>query len=108
MFRMGFLEVSTSDFRARNLRRDGQYRDSAALTVVEAVDQVHVSRPAASGAYGQFAGEMCLCTGGECAGFFIAHADPFDVVASANRIGDAIQRIAWNTVNSFNTRSDQD
>src|SRR5580692_12627768 len=95
LYRIRLLKISTSDFSARNLRCDGQNRDAAALAIVKAIDQMHVSRPAASGAYRQFASEMSLRTGREGGCLLIACADPLDVLASANRICDAIERIAW-------------
>src|SRR5580698_701191 len=101
LLRIRLLKISTPDFCARNLRRDGQYGDAAALAIVKTVDQVHVSRPTASGAYGQFAGEMRLRAGGKCASLLMAHANPFDVVAGTNRVGDAIQRIAGDSVDSL-------
>jgi len=42
LFRVGLLKVSTPDFAARNLRGDRQNGNAAAMTVVEAVDQVQV------------------------------------------------------------------
>src|SRR5580658_10667866 len=93
LFRIGLLKISTPDFSAWNLRRDGQNGDATALAIVKAIDQVHVSRPAASGAYRQLAREMRLCAGRERCCLFMAHANPLDVFASAKRIRDAIERI---------------
>jgi hypothetical protein len=47
-----FLKVVTPELAARNLRSDGQDRDAAAMAVVEPVDEVHVTRAAASRADG--------------------------------------------------------
>jgi hypothetical protein len=105
---MGLLKISTPDFGARNLRRDGQNGDAAALAIVKAVDQMHISGPAASGAYSQFASEMRLCARRERRCLLIARANPSDLVAGANRIRDAIERIAWDAVNSLDARSQQD
>jgi hypothetical protein len=90
------------------LRRDGQNGDAAALAIVKAIDQVHVSRPAASGAHRQFASEMRFCAGREGGCLFMAHANPLDVLAGANRIRDAIERIARDSINSLNVGSHQD
>jgi hypothetical protein len=105
VFRMSLLEVSTTDFNARNLRRDGENRDAAALAIVKAIDQMQVSGSAASGAYSQFAGEMRLRPRRERACLLVAHADPLDILAGANRIRDAIERIAGDAVNALNARS---
>src|SRR5271163_5364170 len=69
---------------------------------------MHVSRPATSGAHRQFTREMRLCSGRECACLLIAHANPLDIVAGANRIRHAIERIARNSVNSLNACTHQD
>jgi hypothetical protein len=68
---------------------------------------MHVSGPAASGAYSQFAGEVCFCARRERRCLLMAHANPFDPLAGANRIGDAIERVAWDPVNSLNVRLQQ-
>src|ERR1700723_756110 len=108
VFRMSLLEISTPDFGARNLRRDCQNGDAAALAIVKAVDQVQVSGPAASGAYSQFAGEMRLCARRERGCLLIASANPLNLLAGANRIRDAIERIARDAENSLNSGSQQD
>src|ERR1700722_19364333 len=107
LYRIRLLKIPTPDFRARNLGRDRQHGDAAALAIVKAVDQVHVPRPTASGAYRQLAGKVLLCAGRERACLFIAHTNPFDVLADADRIRDAIERIARNSVNALNLRFHQ-
>src|SRR5580658_461801 len=104
LFRMSLLKISTPDLSARNLRGDGQNGDAAALAIVKAIDQVHVSGPAASCAYRQFACEMRLCAGRERSCLLMAHANPLDVLPGAKRIRDAIERIAWYSVDSLNIR----
>jgi hypothetical protein len=105
VFGMSLLEVSTPDFGTGNLRRDGENGDAAALAIVKAVDQMQVSGSAASGAYSQFAGEMRLRARRERARLLITRPYPLDVLAGANRIRDAIERISWDAVNSLDTRS---
>jgi hypothetical protein len=50
---------------------------------------------------------MRLCAGRERGCLFMAHANPLDVLAGANRIRDAIERIARDSVNSLNVRFQQ-
>jgi hypothetical protein len=50
MFRPRFLKISTSNLIAWYLRRDGEDRHAAALTIVEAVNQVKITWTTASGA----------------------------------------------------------
>jgi hypothetical protein len=90
------------------LRSDGQDRHAAALAIVQAIDQMQISGPAASGAYGQFVREMGLRAGRERRSFLMAYTNPLNIRASANRIRDAIERIAWYPVNSLNPRLYQD
>ena len=65
MLRMSLLKVSAADFVTRNLSGNGQDGDAAAMTIVEAVDQVQVPGTAASGANRQFPGEMRFGAGRE-------------------------------------------
>src|SRR5580698_6449509 len=70
---------------------------------------MHVPGTAASGADSQFASEMGLGARRECSCLLIARPDPLDLpLAGANRIRDAIERIAWNAVNSLDARLQQD
>jgi hypothetical protein len=105
MLRMSLLEISAPDFGTGNLRRDGENGDAAALAIVKAVDQMQVSGSAASGAYSQFAGKMRLRARRERARLLITRAYPLDILAGANRIRDAIERVSWDAVNSLNTRA---
>ena len=52
---MGFLKVVATNLMAGNLRGDSQHRHAAAVAIVKPVDQVHITRPATSGANRQFA-----------------------------------------------------
>ncbi len=83
VFRMSLLEVSTADFGTGNLRGDGENRDTSALAIVKAIDQVQVSGTATSSAYGQFAGEMRLRARRERGCLLITRAYPLDVLAGA-------------------------
>jgi len=58
-------------------------RHAAALAVEQAVDQVEVARPAASGADRELAGEMGFGAGGEGRGLLVAHVDPVDLLLLA-------------------------
>jgi hypothetical protein len=77
------------------------------MAVVQSVDQVHVPRTAASGAYCQCARHVRFRPSGERSRFLVAHADPFNVLAFANLFQQAIERIANHTVNPFYSSCDQ-
>src|SRR5260370_806747 len=95
---VGLLKVSTTDFAARNLRGDRQNGNAAAMTVVEAVDQVQVPGTTTPGADRQPSREMCLRSGGKCCRLFMSHVNPSNSFLCSNRVRDAIERVAGNTV----------
>ena len=45
VLRVGLLEIAAAEFAAGYLGRDGEYGDSIAMTIVEAVDEVKISGP---------------------------------------------------------------
>jgi hypothetical protein len=62
---VGLLEVVPADLRGRDLRGDREDRNSAAVRIEQAVDQMQVSRSAAAGAHRQLTGQPGLAGGGE-------------------------------------------
>ena len=103
MFRVSFLKVSAADFIAWNLRRDGEDRNPAAVTVVEPVDQMQVPGTAAPGADGQPSCEMRFRSSGKRCRLFMSHMNPLNLLLCPNRVRDAVKRVAGNTVNLPNT-----
>ena len=99
MFRVGLLEVSAANFIAWDLCRDGEDRNPAAVTIVESVDQVQISGTAAPGADRQSAGEMGIRARGKGCRFFMPQMNPIELFGCSNRVGNAIERIAGDTVN---------
>ena len=53
---MRLLKVVAADLLPRDVRGDGQYRNPAAVGVIQTVDQVQVARSATGGAHCQLAG----------------------------------------------------
>src|SRR5580658_5473385 len=98
---IGFLEVAAAYLLAWNLGGDGQHRHAAAVAIVKAVDQVQVARATASRAYGNLAGKLALGTGGKGGGLLMAHMHPFNLLVSANGVGDPIERVAGDAINTF-------
>src|SRR5437879_7068295 len=94
MLRVGFLKVAAADFMAGDLRGDGEDRDTTAVTVVEAVDQMEIARATTAGADGQAAAEMRLRARGKRRRLFMAHGNPLEIVPFADGIRDAIERVA--------------
>src|SRR6266699_6486166 len=58
MFGVSLLKVSAPNLPTRNMCGNGEYWNTVALTIVEAVDQMHVPRSTAPGAHRQFPREM--------------------------------------------------
>src|ERR1700738_5092045 len=107
LVRMRFLKIGASYFIAGDVRGNGQHRHPAAMTIVEAINRVHIARAAASGADRQFAGQMRLRSGGKVPGLFMAERNPFDVVALAASFKDPVERISDHSVDSFDSRGPQ-
>jgi hypothetical protein len=49
---MSLLEILTADLGTRDMRSDGQNGHSTSMAIIETVDEVKVTRTAASGAHG--------------------------------------------------------
>src|SRR6202521_2318406 len=57
---------------------------------------------AAPGAYSQPSREMSFRSGGKRRCLFMSHVNPLNFFSCANRVGNAIERVAGNTVNPPN------
>jgi hypothetical protein len=72
VLRMRFLKILAPNLRAGNMRRDRQNRHSTPLTVIKTVDEMKVTRSTASGAHGQFTGDVRLGTGRKGCNLFVS------------------------------------
>jgi hypothetical protein len=102
MLRMSFLEISGPDFRGGYLRGDSEDGDAATVAIVKPIDQVQIPGAATPGAYRQSPGEMRLRSCGESGSLFMPDVDPLSAIAGANRVCDAIERIAGYAVHPTN------
>src|ERR1700733_8289361 len=100
-FRMGGLEIIDTDFGAWNMRGNRQHRHAAAMTIVEAIDQMYIARAATAGANRQLSREMSLGASGEGCALFVAHMHPFNGLAAPQGVGEAVERVADNAVDSL-------
>src|ERR1700757_4278450 len=98
---IGLLKISTANFSARNLCGDGEDWNAAALTVVEAVNQMHVAGATTSGTYCQLASEMGLGVGCERRCLLVSYPNPANVLSNANRICNSVERIAGDSIDPF-------
>lgn len=95
------LKIVDADLAAWDMRRNGENRRAAALTVEQAVDVVEIARTATAGADRELAGDLRLGAGGESGAFFMPYVNPVDASQPPKRIGEAVQRIADDAVDSF-------
>jgi hypothetical protein len=104
---VGLLEVAGPDLRPRDVRREREHRNTAALGVEQAVDEVQVARSAARRADRQLAGGGGLTCGGERGRLFVAHVLPGHVRLAAQCVGQAVQRVARQPVDATDARGFQ-
>src|SRR5262249_54882741 len=71
---------------------------SATVTIVQAVDQVQVTRTAAPRTDRQTLGEVRLGAGGERRGLLMSHVHPSELVLSANGVRDPVERVNGDSV----------
>src|ERR1700681_46800 len=104
MFWVGLLKISAPDFIAWNLRRNGENRNTAAMAVVEPIDQMQVTGTAATGADRQTPCEMRFRSSRKRRRLFMPYVNPLNSFACANRIRDPVKRVAGNAVDATNSR----
>ena len=73
-------EVTAANFSAGNLRGNGEHGNTAAVAVVEAVDQMQVARSAAPGADRELSGEVRFGARGERSRLLVADVHPSELV----------------------------
>ena len=103
---MGFLEIARADFGGRNVGRDGQNRDARAVAVEQTINEVEIAGAATPGKDGKRAGEMRL--GACCKGrhLLMADMDPFDLALAADRIGEPVQTVTNDAVDTLDAYSE--
>ena len=102
LLRMRLLEVLRADLGARDVRRDRQHRDAAALGVEQAVDQMQVAGPAAARADRQLSGQRGVGGRGERGGLLVTDVLPDDVTRAPDRVGEAVEAVAGQSVDAAN------
>src|SRR5437588_3346019 len=105
MFWMCLLKISAADFRTWDLRGNGQNRNTAPVTIIKTVNQMEIARSATPGAHGQASGQMRFRAGGKRSGFFMSHMNPSNFFLPSNRLGNGIERVTRDPVDSFHPRS---
>ncbi len=82
---------------------DSQNRHSTAVTVIETVDQVKVTRATASGTHGQFTRDMRLSSGRKSCDLFVPYWYPGNGFPLSECLRNAIQGISDDAINTANT-----
>jgi hypothetical protein len=81
---MRLLEISGANLARWDLRGDGEDRHARAMTVEQAVDEMHIARPATTGTDRKLSGQMRLGAGCEGGDLFVPDMHPFDLALPTN------------------------
>src|SRR5580698_667943 len=98
---ISLLKICAANFTARNLCGNSEDRNAVALTVVEAINQMHVAGATTSGTDRQLASEMGLGAGGESGRLLVSYANPADILSNPNRICNSVERVAGDSIDPF-------
>jgi hypothetical protein len=71
------------------------------MAIEQAINEVKVAWPATACADGNLAGEMCLGARGESSHFFMPYVEPIDLFVFTDRIREAVEGVAGDSVDSF-------
>ncbi len=102
LLRVRLLEVLGADLRARNVRRDRQHGDAAALRIEQTVDQMQVAGPATARADRQLTRKGRIRGGRERRGLLVTDVLPRDFAGSAYRVGEPVEAVARQAVDATN------
>jgi hypothetical protein len=77
-FGVGSLKIVDTDFRTRNMRGDSENRNTAAMAVEQAVDEMQIPRTTAPTTDCELPRQMSFGPGGERRAFLMPHVNPFN------------------------------
>ncbi len=86
------------------MRRNGKDRHAASMAIEETVDEMEVAWSAASGADGDLTGKVSLGARGKSSHFLMPYVEPVNLFVLADGVGEAIEGVARNAVDSFHAR----
>src|SRR5258707_10625076 len=104
---MRLLEIVGTDLGAWYMRRNRKNRHRASLAVVESVDEMKIAGTAAPGEDCKLAGDVRVRARGKGRHFLVADVDPFNGFLSAHRVGDFIERITDDPIDSLDPGLDE-
>jgi hypothetical protein len=73
------------------------------MTIEQTVDEMQIPRSAATSAHRELTGEMGLSTRCERRDFLVPDVHPFDLLLAPNGIGQTIQAVAHDAVDTLHT-----
>ncbi len=94
VFGVCLLKIAAAYLLTRNLRCDCQHWNTAAVAVIETIEEVHIARAATAGANGDLAGEMCFRARGKRPCLLIPYVKPRDLFPLPDCIRKPVERIA--------------
>jgi hypothetical protein len=77
------------------------------MAVEQSVDEVQIAGPAAAGTNGELAGQVRFGAGREGRDLFVPDVDPLDLTLSSQSVGQAIEAVADDAIDSFDAGSGQ-
>jgi hypothetical protein len=101
---VSFLKVFRTDLCAWDVRGDREYRHTIAMAIEKSVDEMQVPRSATPGADRERAGDGGIGACSERRDFFVTHRDPLDSTVRAQGVGNPVQGVADQPIDSANAR----
>src|SRR5258705_13270434 len=101
---MGSMECARADLGRRNGSRARHYRHARAVAVEQTIDQVQVARTATSGADRETTCDMRIRASRERGDFLVPDMQPLNAAMAPQRIGEAIEAVAHDSINTLDTR----
>jgi len=83
--------------------RYSQHRHAAAMTIIEAIDEMEIARSATPGAYRKFACQRRFRSAGESGRLFISHSNPLDPILPPHGVPDTVERITRHPIDAPHT-----
>jgi hypothetical protein len=98
---MGLLEVTAADLATGDVGGESQDRNTAAMGIVEAVDQMQIARSTASSAHGELPRQVGFGSRGKGGCLFVAGGNPLDIVSGTDGVSDAIEGVSGHSIDPF-------
>jgi secreted protein with Ig-like and vWFA domain len=84
---------------------NGHNGDAVAMAIKKSIDQVQIAGTTTSRAHRELACQLAFSAGRKRCDLLVTDGNPLDLFASAQRLCDAVERIAHQSVNALNVGS---